>query len=482
MPGERDLPGGEGDLSMLHFTRLSALRFSGAFMALLLWFATAQSGAIASDAHPRFDQQALDVMIAPIALYPDQLLTQVLMAATYPQEVEEAARWSRARPGLTGDAAVRTAEEFDWDPSVRSLTAFPHVLDTMAQYMTWTEDLGQAFIAQPQDVMDTVQRLRHRARDAGTLASTEYTRVIDTGSSLVIESVEPQVVYVPHYDTTVVYGPWWWPARPPMYWPRWHGYHDSLGRPRIVHWGPGTWVRSGFFFGGFDWPRREVRIVNTRSYYYGRHPHAHPVPHAVAPHVWRHDPARRAQWRARAQPVQAQQQLAPQARPQPPANRAVTPREAQVQGEGSDPRIDRRGRRSRDADDPPVVRPRTVDNPPAQQAVPRTTPHPPAASPVTPREAQPQGNAGEPGIDRRGRRSQDADDGNPWAGPRMVPRPAANPAAQPPAGARAPAMTPSAPSLPAVTAPAPVRSALPPGDASREDAPRRRNSRGRDSD
>src|SRR5262245_43130787 len=136
---------------MLHVTRLFLLRIGALFVAI--WLASAQSGAFANDAGPPFDQSALDAMIGPIALYPDQLLTQLLMAATYPQEVDEAARWSRARPGLSGDAAVRTAEGFDWDPSVRSLTAFPQVLETMSQHMAWTEDLGQAFIAQPQDVM-----------------------------------------------------------------------------------------------------------------------------------------------------------------------------------------------------------------------------------------------------------------------------------------------------------------------------------------
>ena len=178
---------------MLHIMRSFVLRIGAGLIAF--WLAAAQSGALAQDARPpRFDQPMLDAMIAPIALYPDQLLTQVLMAASYPHEIEEAASWSRARPGLSGDAAVRMAAEFDWDPSVRSLTAFPHVLDTMARHIAWTEDLGYAFIGQPQEVMDTVQRLRYRAYQAGTLTSTEYTRVIDTGTALIIESVQPQVV------------------------------------------------------------------------------------------------------------------------------------------------------------------------------------------------------------------------------------------------------------------------------------------------
>ena len=456
---------------MLHFTRLSALRFGGAFMALVFWLATAQSGALGDDARHRFDQEALDAMIAPVALYPDQLLTQVLMAATYPQEVEEAARWSRARPGLTGDAAVRTAEGFGWDPSVRSLTAFPQVLDTMARHMAWTEDLGRAFIVQPQDVMDTVQRLRYRAYEAGTLSSSEYTRVVDTGNSLIIESIRPELVYVPHYDTTVVYGPWWWPARPPMYWPRWHGYYDPFARPRVVHWGPGTWVSSGFFFGGFDWPRREVRVVNTRSYYYARRAHAQPVPHAVAPQLWRHDPARRSEWRQRAQPAerpgQSQQQRAPQARSQPPAAGAVIPREAQLQGDGGEPRFERRARPGRDADDDgarrgaAAVPQRSAENPAAQQPrAPQTSPQPPAAGAATPREAQPQGDDGEPRSQRRTRRERDADDDR---------------------RAR-PGVPMGAPPPPVVNAPAPIRGAQPPSGASQEDAPRRRSSRGRDSD
>jgi len=272
------------------------------------WLAAGPVNALAQHAERGFDGQALDSMLAPVALYPDQLLSQVLMAATYPHEVEEAARWSRARPGLSGDAAVRTSAGWDWDPSVHSLTAFPDVLDTMVQHMRWTQDLGEAFLAQPQDVMDTVQRLRFRAYEAGTLASTEYTRVIHTGSSLIIESVQPRVVHVPHYDPRVVYGSWWWPAFPPVHWARWHGYYDPPGRYRVVHWGPGVGLASGFFFGTIDWPRREVHVVNDRGYYrqrprpivverpapIERHAPVHTAPEVRgAPGVWRHNGSRR---------------------------------------------------------------------------------------------------------------------------------------------------------------------------------------------
>jgi len=261
---------------------------------------------------PRFDQEALDAMVAPIALYPDPLLSQVLMAATYPREVEEAAQWSRARPGLTGDAAVRSSEGWDWDPSVRSLLAFPQVLDTLARYPRWTEDLGDAFLAQPEDVMDTVQHLRRRAYRNGTLRSTDDARVVDTGREILIEPAAPQVVHVPHYDPRVVYGTWWWPGRTPVYWSRWPGYVDHPSRVHVVHWGPGIGVSSGFFFGGFVWPRREVRVVNVNTYYYTRRVvverpvvverqvevRRQPTMSASAardasPGVWRHDASRR---------------------------------------------------------------------------------------------------------------------------------------------------------------------------------------------
>ena len=414
---------------MLQIARSFVLRIGGGL--ILLWLAASQSGAFASESRARFDQPALDAMIAPIALYPDQLLTQVLMAASYPQEIEEAARWSRARPGLSGDAAVRTAAEYDWDPSVRSLTAFPQVLDTMARHMEWTEDLGNAFIDQPHDVMDTVQRLRLRAYEAGTLTSSEYTRVINTGSALVIESVQPQVVYIPHYDSRVVYGPWWWPARPPMYWPRWRSYHEPYGRPSIVHWGPGVSLSGGFFFGGFDWPRREVRVINTRPYYYA--PRYDYRTHTNSPQLWQHDHARREAWRNQARSTNRPPQAQQRARQEAPATRPVVPREARPQPDGE---IERRAmRRRRDSDGENDTRPvnpggaarshvnpapqqpinpnaaargqmNPVPQPPAIQRAP--APQPPAAAPRAPAQERVLSGGGEdtPRMSSEERRSR----------------------------------------------------------------------------
>lgn len=248
----------------------------------------------------RYDRAALDAMLAPIALYPDALLSHVLMAATYPEEIDEAATWLRARPGLSGDAAVRTSADQDWDPSVRSLVAFPMVLETLAAHPRWTADLGNAFLAQRADVMDSVQSLRRRAYETGALRSNEAVRVVVTTAGIVVEQTLPETVHIPYYDPRVAYGGWWWPSHPPMYWPRWYGYADPLARGRYLAWGPGVYVGSGLFFGNFVWPRHEVRVVQTHPHYYPSRVLATrqvvpgpAVPRDVRPGVWRHDDWRR---------------------------------------------------------------------------------------------------------------------------------------------------------------------------------------------
>lgn len=239
---------------------------------------------------PAFAQQELDQMLAPIALYPDALLSQILMASTYPLEVVEAARWSKSNPGLKGDDAVRAVQQYSWDPSVKSLVAFPQVLFTMDEKLEWTERLGEAFLEQQSQVMDTVQNLRQRAYAGGNLASTDQLRVYPEGQAIVVEPANPELVYVPYYDPMVVYGSWWWPAYPPVYWPPWPGYYGRPGFELGFAWGVGIGVSLDFFFGGCDWHRHSVGVVNVNSYYY-RAAHAGRGP--VAPHEWEHDPAHR---------------------------------------------------------------------------------------------------------------------------------------------------------------------------------------------
>jgi hypothetical protein len=235
-----------------------------------------------------FSAQELDQMLAPIALYPDSLLTQILMASTYPLEVVQAARWSRTNPGYRGDQAVRAVEQQNWDPSVKSLVAFPQVLELMEGSLDWTERLGNAFLSQQPEVWDTVQNLRQRADAAGNLQSNDQWRVEQDGPTYIIESPRPDIIYVPYYDPLIVYGDWWWPGYAPMRWSPWPGYHSRPGFGRGYYWGSGISIGSGFFFGGIDWRQRHVNVINRNSFYY-RNVNRRPLPG----NGWQHDPDHR---------------------------------------------------------------------------------------------------------------------------------------------------------------------------------------------
>lgn len=242
-----------------------------------------------ASAQARFPQHELDRLLAPVALYPDPLLSQVLMAATYPADVVEAARWSRANPHLAGDDAVRAADGEDWDPSVKSLLAFPHLLQRMDEKLDWTRSLGDAFLAQEPQVMETVQQLRRRAHAAGHLRSDDRILVQPQGQAIAIAPVQPHLVYVPYYDPLVAYGPWWWPAYQPVYWAPWPGY-VRVHRPGVsvaFWWGAPVRLSLGFFFGGLDWHHRQVRVVHVHNHYVHAHRHVH-----LAPGHWRHAPHR----------------------------------------------------------------------------------------------------------------------------------------------------------------------------------------------
>lgn len=260
---------------------------SMAIRTLVLLFAASVTFAqtFAQDRVP-FRQAELDQMLAPVALYPDSLLSQVLMASTYPLEVVQAARWSRANPGLKGQDAVRAVERVDWDPSVKSLAAFPQILAMMDEKFDWTERLGEAFLAQQADVMDSVQGLRRRAEAAGNLRSSEQMRVAREGEVITIRQPAPEIVYVPYYNPVVVYGPWWWPAYPPVYWgpPAYYVVHPH--RPGFF-WGPGIVISANFFFGRPDWHQRHVTVVH--NYITHVTVNRNVVATNVRPVAWQHD-------------------------------------------------------------------------------------------------------------------------------------------------------------------------------------------------
>ena len=232
---------------------------------------------------PLFSQAELDQMLAPVALYPDELLSQLLMAATYPLEVVEAARFSRARPELKGQDAVRAAEKQSWDPSVKAMLAFPQILSRMDEDLEWTRRLGDAFLAQQEQVMETVQALRKRADEAGNLKETEHVRVVREERTIIVRNRYPDVVYVPYYDPVMIYGSWWWPDYQPVRWSPWTGYRYYSGYSGFF-WGPSIVVGHGFFFSHYDWRDRYVRIVEAPPFYY-RHP---PPPRYRWKHEYQH--------------------------------------------------------------------------------------------------------------------------------------------------------------------------------------------------
>jgi uncharacterized membrane protein YgcG len=196
---------------------------------------------------PPYTQQTpdqLQQLVAPIALYPDSLVAQVLAASTFPAEIVEADRWVQAHPDLKGDALGQAVDQQSWDPSVKALTAFPTVLGNMDKNISWTSSLGDAYYNQEQGVMDAIQVMRQKAQQAGNLKDTPQQTVQTQGSDIVIQPASPDVVYVPAYDPWLVYG------YPVVAWPGWYPY------PGIWYGGPSLFWGVGFgigFYGGFGW-------------------------------------------------------------------------------------------------------------------------------------------------------------------------------------------------------------------------------------
>src|SRR5271157_3304734 len=220
---------------------------------------------------PPYAQQTSDQLqqlVAPIALYPDSLVAQILAAATFPEQVVVADRWLQAHPDLKGDALGQAVDQQPWDPSVKALTEFPSVLGNMDKNLSWTSSLGDAYYNQGQDVMDAIQVMRQRAQQAGTLKTTPQQTVTTQDSTIIVEPANPEVVYVPAYDPWVVYGD------PIVAWPGWYPY------PGIWYDDAFLWFGVGFgigWFGGWgwgwghwacDWHNRNVNY--NHNHYYSR--------------------------------------------------------------------------------------------------------------------------------------------------------------------------------------------------------------------
>lgn len=234
---------------------------TGAAPIVLAQTAPAQPPAAgaAAPAAKTFPQEKLDQLLAPVALYPDPLLAHVMMASTYPLEVVQAERWVKSNPSLKDKALEDALQKQPWDPAVKSLAKFPQVLTMMSEKLDWTQELGDAFLAQKEDVAKTVQNLRAKAQAQGNLKDSKEQKVVTepagTTTIIKIEPANPQVVYVPTYNPTVVYGSWWYPSYPPYYYypPGYVAGGALLGFTAGV-------IVGGALWGNYNWGGGDIDI------------------------------------------------------------------------------------------------------------------------------------------------------------------------------------------------------------------------------
>ena len=206
-------------------------------------------------------------MLAPIALYPDTLLTHILIASTYPIELVQAQRWWQKHPEASKNKIEKAMENKGWSPSVAALVPFPKVIERLNEDLDWTQQLGDAFLEDEARVLASIQQLRHQAKKAGSLDDLENLAVSYDDRNIIIQPVKREVVYVPYYDTRVVYGNWYWHRYPPIYWARPHHYYTAYHRP--FYWHSGVNISFNFFFGAFHWRNKHVVVINHyNSHYY----------------------------------------------------------------------------------------------------------------------------------------------------------------------------------------------------------------------
>lgn len=234
-----------------------------AWLLVLLLAIPVSGWAQGSGAPSNFKQEELEQILAPIALYPDDLLTQIFMASTYPLEIVEADRFAKANANLKGDSLTRALEQKTWDASVKSLVNFPQVLAMMSEKLEWTQKLGDAFIAQQKDVMNTVQKLRAKAQASGNLKTTKEQVVKVEKEIIIIQPANPQVIYVPAYNPTVVYGVWAYPSYPPypVYPP---GYVATTAAFSFMA-GAAVGAAWGYAWGHSDWHGGNVNVNVNRN-------------------------------------------------------------------------------------------------------------------------------------------------------------------------------------------------------------------------
>ena len=207
-------------------------------------------------------------MLAPIALYPDALLTHILIATTYPIEVVDAERWLSKNNQLSAQALADAADDMDWDASVKALLPFPTILKKLSEDLHWMRNLGDAFLQDEAQVLMSVQALRQNADQAGNLSNMDNVKIVRETKTIIIEPREPEVIYVPYYDTRVVYGHWRWSHYPPIFWHRPARYASHHGP---YYWHNPVHLGLGLFFGAVHWNNRHVVVHHHKSRYYKHH-------------------------------------------------------------------------------------------------------------------------------------------------------------------------------------------------------------------
>src|SRR5262245_36572054 len=201
----------------------------------------------------KIPQDQLDALVAPIAIYPDQLLSQVLVASTYPLELMQLQQWLQRNKGLKDQALVNAVSKQPWDASIQAMAALPDVVKRLTDDIQWTTDLGNAFLAQQGDVLNAVQRMRHKAQQTGALTSNQHQKVenevVDGKTVVVVEQANPEVVYVPSYNPEAVYGPPVYPY-PEIYYPSYS--HGAVAAASAISWGAGL-AMGAAWGGGWGW-------------------------------------------------------------------------------------------------------------------------------------------------------------------------------------------------------------------------------------
>ncbi|WDE10209.1 DUF3300 domain-containing protein [Thalassomonas haliotis] len=258
------------------------------------------------EAVKHFTEAELAQILAPIALYPDTILSHILIAATYPLEVIQAERWVSENPDLSAEDSLEQVEEQSWDASVKALVPFPQILERLSDDLDWTEKLGDAFLQDEAKVLASIQTLRQQAQQAGNLDNMDNMEVSHEDNNIIIQPIEKEVVYVPYYDTRVVYGNWHWAHHPPVYWDfSWHSghrhhygsHHGHYGHHYSRHhglfsWHPGVHISFHHYFSTVNWHHNHLVVLKRRHYTRGYY-HRNDIIRHYGSKRWHHNPIHR---------------------------------------------------------------------------------------------------------------------------------------------------------------------------------------------